>query len=174
MAISNVPHRRKLHLEPPTSTSSLSTKESSALPSRLLTSPHAASPPSGAVSTSLEHSFDPTALLLIRRTLCAHRVSPTLPIAELLPRLTSSEAIDLELYAIISVVVRDFIATWYTKITLDGEFLDEIIELVAHISHALESRLATLDLERLLLDELPAVINGHIIGACAVSTKLYE
>lgn len=110
--------------------------------------------------------------LLIRRTLCPQQGggdkgrSPA-RIEDLLPPLTSRNDVDLQLYAIIAIVLRDFVQTWYGKITPDDDFVAEIVQVIAHCTRALEQRLRKVDLESLLLDELPELLSRHIDGACA-------
>ncbi|KAA8912772.1 PXA domain-containing protein [Sphaerosporella brunnea] len=105
--------------------------------------------------------LDQRTLLLIRRVLCSHS-PPTTPLEELLPALTSSTEIDVQLYAVIAIVVRDFILSWYSHISNDHAFIDEIIALIAHCTRALEERLRKVDLELLLLDEIPAILDAHV------------
>ncbi|KAI9779490.1 MAG: hypothetical protein M1816_003493 [Peltula sp. TS41687] len=104
----------------------------------------------------------------IRRTLCAHhsgtvkdRTSPC-PIEDLLPPLTSSNEVDLQLYALIAIIIRELVWTWYAKITPDHDFVDEIIRIIAHCTRELEQRVRKVDLEALLLDEIPALVLAHI------------
>lgn len=59
---------------------------------------------------------------------------------------------------------RDFIFAWYSKITNDRTFVDEIIKVIAHTTRSLEQRLRQINLEVLLLDELPALLDNHIRG----------
>lgn len=80
----------------------------------------------------------------------------------MLPPLTSSNEVDLQLYAIISVVIRDFVQAWYSKITPDQVFVSEVILIIAHCTRALEQRLQGVDLEALLLDEIPELIQAHL------------
>ena len=106
---------------------------------------------------------------LIRRVLCSQvstNSSKDRPIDELLPPLTSSNDVDLQLYAIIAVVFKDLVHTWYGKITPDETFTEEVIKIVAHCTRALEGRLRRTDLELLFLDEIPALIEDHINGRC--------
>ena len=86
------------------------------------------------------------------------------PLEELLPPLTSSNEIDIQLYAIIAVILSQFVQTWYNRITPDGDFVGEIVQIIAHCTRGLESRLRHIDLESLLLDELPSVIDAHLHG----------
>lgn len=107
--------------------------------------------------------------LLIRRVLCPQQVGDrtraTPPaIDELLPPLTSRNDVDLQLYAIIAIVLRDFVQTWYNKITPDETFVEEIVAIIAHCTRALEQRLRKVDVERLLLDELPDLFDRHVQG----------
>lgn len=119
---------------------------------------------------------DSVTAAFIRRTLCSHnalasnsggetkgRGTPR-PIEELLPPLTSSNEIDLQLYGIIAVILKEFVFTWYSKITPDHIFVDEVIQIIAHCTRALEQRLRKVDLEALLLDEIPELIESHING----------
>ncbi|KAK0124556.1 hypothetical protein ONS95_009504 [Cadophora gregata] len=105
-------------------------------------------------------------LFLIRRTLCSQlgekgRNTPA-PIDQLLPPLTSSNEVDLQLYALISIIIREFVQTWYTKITPDQVFVEEVVKIIAHCTRALEQRLRKVDLESLVFDELPELLEVHL------------
>ncbi|KAF8863861.1 hypothetical protein BDZ45DRAFT_583197 [Acephala macrosclerotiorum] len=105
-------------------------------------------------------------LFLIRRTLCSQigekgRSTPQ-PIDALLPPLTSSNEVDLQLYAYISIIIREFVQTWYGKITPDQTFVEEIVRIIAHCTRALEQRLRKVDLESLVFDELPELLEAHV------------
>jgi PXA domain len=60
---------------------------------------------------------------------------------EVLPALTSNAHVDLELYALIAVIFRDFVHKWYLQITNDVAFVEEVIVVIAHVTRALETRL---------------------------------
>jgi hypothetical protein len=129
----------------------------SALPSQILRAP---SPFPASIDDKATASY-------VRRTLCAHHAisgGPPRSIHELLPPLTSSNDIDLQLYAIIAVLLKEFVQTWYSKVTPDHIFVDEILQTIAHCTRALEERLRSVDLEALLLDELPRLVDGHVSG----------
>ena len=107
-------------------------------------------------------------LSLIRRTLCSQlgdkgRSTPA-PIDEILPPLTSSNEVDLQLYAFIAIIIREFVQTWYAKITPDQVFVEEVVRIIAHCTRAIEQRLRKVDLESLLFDELPELLEVHIQG----------
>ncbi|KAE9379215.1 hypothetical protein N431DRAFT_460499 [Stipitochalara longipes BDJ] len=109
---------------------------------------------------------DRTTLFLIRRTLCSQlgdkgRITPA-PIDEILPPLTSSNEVDLQLYALIAIIIREFVQTWYSKITPDQVFVEEVVKIIAHCTRALEQRLRNVDLEGLLFDELPELLDVHV------------
>lgn len=112
---------------------------------------------------------DRTTSQLIRRVLCPQsapdrgKATPP-PINELLPPLTSRNDIDLQLYAILSIVLRDFVQAWYNKITPDEDFVAEVVQIIAHCTRALEQRLRQVDLESLLFDELPDLFDKHVQG----------
>ena len=119
---------------------------------------------SPARSTGASDVSDKATAALIRRVLCPQSLADPRPIDELLPPLTSSNDVDLQLYAIIAIVVKDLVYSWYGKITPDQGFVEEVLRIVAHCTRALESRLRTVDLESLMLDEIPELIEGHIHG----------
>ncbi|UNI14147.1 hypothetical protein JDV02_000810 [Purpureocillium takamizusanense] len=104
---------------------------------------------------------------LIRRVLCAQQSGDKgrdaqTPIDELLPPLTSRNDVDLQLYALLAIILREFVQGWYGKITTDEAFVAEIVHTIAHCTRALEQRLRKLDLESLVLNEIPEVIDKHI------------
>jgi len=108
--------------------------------------------------------LDARTLLLIRRILCSHS-PPTTPLEELLPALTSSTETDVEVYALIAIAARDYIFSWYAGVSNDSSFVLEVVALIAHITRGLEERLRKVDLEVLLLDEVPAVVEAHVRGS---------
>ncbi|MCJ1307144.1 hypothetical protein MMC25_000790 [Agyrium rufum] len=84
------------------------------------------------------------------------------PIEELLPPLTSSNEVDLQLYAIIAIVMKEFVYSWYGKITPDQTFVEEVVRIIAHCTRALEQRLRALDMESLVFDEIPGLVESHV------------
>ncbi|KAL2043119.1 hypothetical protein N7G274_004179 [Stereocaulon virgatum] len=121
--------------------------------------------PSPARSSTPSDVSDRATAALVRRVLCPHAHAGSTeprPINELLPPLTSSNDIDLQLYAIIAIVVKDLVQSWYGKITPDQGFVEEIVRIVAHCTTQLESRLRGVDLESLVFDELPELMENHI------------
>jgi hypothetical protein len=120
--------------------------------------------------TSTDYLSDRATIAFIRRTLCAQhlaergRNSPA-PIEELLPPLTSRNDVDLQLYAVISIILKEFVQKWYSNITPDESFVTEIVQIIAHCTRALEQRLRHVNLESLLLDELPEVLDAHVRGS---------
>ncbi|EFE38613.1 PXA domain protein [Trichophyton verrucosum HKI 0517] len=72
--------------------------------------------------------------------------------------------VDLQLYALMAVVMKEFVHSWYSKITPDTLFTEEVVQLVAHCTRALEQRLRRVDVETLLFDEIPSLLEAHIIG----------
>lgn len=87
-------------------------------------------------------------------------------LGELLPPLTSSNEVDVQLYAIIAVILNVFVQSWYQRITPDNEFIGEVVQIIAHCTRGIEQRLRLVDLEGLLLDELPALLIAHIDSRC--------
>jgi hypothetical protein len=121
---------------------------------------------------------DKATAAFIRRTLCAQHAlagagdrgrSTPRPVDELLPPLTSSNEVDLQLYAILAVILKEFVYAWYSKITPDHVFVDDVLHIIAHCTRALEQRLRKADLEAILLDELPQLVDAHIKCTYSVS-----
>ena len=83
---------------------------------------------------------------------------------EFLPPLTSSDEVDIQLYAIIAAVLSQFVQSWYNRFTSDDQFAEDMLHIIAHCTRGLESRLRRIDLEGLLLGELPGVMITHING----------
>ena len=123
------------------------------------------SSPARSIGTPDVSVSDKATIALIRRVLCPPQTHTELrPIDELLPPLTSSNDVDLQLYATIAIIVKDLVYSWYGKITPDQGFVEEVVRIVAHCTRALESRLRTVDLDGLILDEIPELVEGHIHG----------
>lgn len=119
--------------------------------------------PSPSRSSGTVDVSDAATAALVRRVLCPQSSpSDRKPVDELLPSLTSSNDVDLQLYAIIAIIIKDLVNSWYGKITLDQTFVEEIVRIIAHCSRALESRLRTVDLETLVLDEIPGLVKRHV------------
>lgn len=163
------------HLQPATKTSS------TAKSSHLSATAHSSPAPSRASSQSRlskpwlsarheDHTSDKATTALIRRVLCTNPTSSDpkgqqRPIEEFLPPLTSSNDVDLQLYAVIAIIIKDFVGSWYSKITTDHGFVEEVVQIIAHCTRALEERLRHIDLQELLLDEIPALCASHIQGS---------
>ena len=141
------------------------TSQPSSRPSSRVRQPR---PPSNA--KQIDATTDKATIALIRRVLCTQasghgsdpRATPR-PLQELLPPLTSSNEVDLQLYAIIAIIIKEFVYAWYSKITPDHAFIDEVIQVIAHCTRALEGRLRGVDVDALVLDEIPGLIETHII-----------
>jgi hypothetical protein len=116
---------------------------------------------------------DKATVALIRRVLCPQAgnqsgsASTPQPLEELLPPLTSSNEVDLQLYALIAIIIKEFVFSWYSKITSDQNLVKEVIQVIAHCTRALEQRLRETDIAQLILDEIPGLIEAHII--CEIS-----
>jgi len=139
--------------------------------------PTGTSPPSFDTSRRkmVETTTDDAAASLVRRILGSHQLNissysttqqhagdHTQAIDTNLPPLTSSNETDLQLYAIIAVLIKDCVHSWYSRFTTDHTFVDELLQTIAHCTRALEERFRKADLECLLLDTIPAAIDIHV------------
>ncbi|KAI5793929.1 PXA domain-containing protein [Peziza echinospora] len=127
-------------------------------PPATATAPPPPPPPPLPPQAIIEHQ---QTLALIRRIL-RPQSSPSTPLEDILPALTSSPQVDVQLYAFLAYICRDFIFAWYSKITNDRSFVDEVITVIAHTTRSLEQRTRQIDLEVLLLDELPSLLDNHV------------
>ncbi|KAH8153272.1 uncharacterized protein LAJ45_02859 [Morchella importuna] len=66
------------------------------------------------------------------------------------------------LYALLAILCRDYIDTWYTPISSDRDLIAELITVVAAVVREIERRIHNIDIPLLLLDDLPALITRHI------------
>ncbi|KAF3394632.1 hypothetical protein F1880_005171 [Penicillium rolfsii] len=110
---------------------------------------------------------DKATTALIRRVLypqasSGHGASSPQPSEELLPPLTSSNDVDRQLYAILAVIIKEFVYSWYSKITPDQALVNEVLQVVAHCTRALEQRIRQVDVTQLALDEIPTLVKAHI------------
>ncbi|KAK9450870.1 PXA domain-containing protein [Limtongia smithiae] len=89
------------------------------------------------------------------------------PLDRTLPALTSFPSIDIELYAFIALILRQFIQSWYARVSdedgvPDKTFVFEVVHVIAHVTRSLEERLRKVDLAMLLLDDIPFVLDAHL------------
>ncbi|KFY46118.1 hypothetical protein V494_00606, partial [Pseudogymnoascus sp. VKM F-4513 (FW-928)] len=115
------PSRTAAPLPPPSSIASIK-------PIRATPSP--APRPSQPTQAQLSAALSPAATsALIRRTLHPTASKDT-PLSSLLEPLTGDVDVDFEIYALLAVVLREFVVKWYGGITGDNGFVGEIEELV--------------------------------------------
>ncbi|KAB5570088.1 PXA domain-containing protein [Coniochaeta sp. 2T2.1] len=132
--------------------------------------PHAPSQPGarrGPRPVAADPLSDRATAALIRRVLCPEQQldkgrDTSTPIEELLPPLTSRNDVDLQLYALIAIILREYVQKWYNKITPDETFVAETVQIIAHCTRALEQRLRNVDLESLVFDEIPDLLDKHV------------
>ncbi|KAL8652476.1 MAG: hypothetical protein Q9210_002656 [Variospora velana] len=152
--------------DPTSSTASLDTQTPLRTPQQSRPPSEGRHPVSGR-SSPKDNASDRATTAFIRRVLCpphASGGSDIKPIEELLPPLTSSNDVDLQLYAIIAILVKECIYSWYGKITADQMFVEEVVRIAAHCTRGMEGRIRKLDLESLILDEIPELVENHIIA----------
>jgi len=122
----------------------------------------------------VEMTTDTAAASLVRRILASHQLNiashttdqhadnNTQTLDSNLPPLTSSNEIDLQLYALFAILIKDCVQSWYSSFTTDHTFVDELLQIIAHCTRALEERFRRADLECLLLDTIPAAVEIHV------------
>ena len=161
------------HIEPTSKTVPVTSKSHRSAPTSSLKDVPRVSSRSRGARVKLDTEYgDPASekatLAIIRRVLVTDNAADVQEtgrgIEELLPPLTSSNDVDIQLYAFIAIVVKDCISSWYSKVTSDNTFVEEVVRIMAHCSRSLEQRMRTLDVGKLILDEIPAVLQNHIEG----------
>ena len=58
--------------------------------------------------------------------------------------------------------------SWYGKITPDQGFVEEVVKIIAHCTRALEQRIRSVDIEGLVFDEIPELLESHIDGMWSI------
>lgn len=61
-------------------------------------------------------------------------------------------------------MVKELVQSWYGKITPDQGFVEEVVSIIAHCTRALEGRLRAIDVEALIYDEIPGLVENHVHG----------
>nr|POE88226.1 pxa domain protein 1 [Quercus suber] len=116
---------------------------------------------------AISRTADGATIAYIERTLCQKSTngkfltgdaSGQRPLEERLPPLTSSNEIDIQLYAIIAVILNQVVQSWYNRITPDGDFVAEIVQIIAHCTRGFEERLRHVDLETIRLTSTTAIM----------------
>lgn len=115
----------------------------------------------------VDATSDRATTALIRRVLCAqtssYGASSPQPPEELLPPLTSSNDVDRQLYALLAIIIKEFVYSWYSKITPDQALVNEVLQVIAHCTRALEQRLRQIDVAQLAMDEIPGLVEAHVL-----------
>ncbi|KAK9366004.1 PXA domain-containing protein [Lipomyces kononenkoae] len=121
--------------------------------------------PSGSSVPVQPSTAEDATTTLIRNTLVPTSAVQK-PLEATLPALTSFPDIDKELYAFIALILRQFVQGWYVRIAgddvADRAFVYEVVHIIAHVSRSLEERLRKAELEMLLLDDVPLVLDAHL------------
>jgi hypothetical protein len=80
--------------------------------------------------------------------------------------------VDIEMYALIGLLLRNFVNKWFKNMTDDGEFVNQLINVIAQLSREIERRLKQFDVARLLLDDVPLLLDVHLLGYRKVTREL--
>lgn len=76
--------------------------------------------------------------------------------------LTSSPLVDLELHPLLSYIIRDFIANWFTSISGDEELLLEFIKSLSILVRNMEFRFCKVDWVSLLTKDFVEALRIHM------------
>lgn len=71
-------------------------------------------------------------------------------------------ALDPLLLDLISLICREHVLSWYSSISPDRTFIQQVASIIIHVVQALEVRLANVDLVELLVLDLPALLERHV------------
>ena len=66
------------------------------------------------------------------------------------------------MYGVIAYAIRDFVAQWYGRFTHDHSLVEEVILVLSHVFRGCEERIRILDLDALILDDIPVLLWNHI------------
>ncbi|KAJ1834246.1 hypothetical protein LPJ63_002091 [Coemansia sp. RSA 2711] len=73
---------------------------------------------------------------------------------------------------LVSLIVRDFVQSWYEKISDDQEFLGQVAGQMSQVTGELEKRCRRVDWVRFVLLELPQVVHLHVRDAQQCTARL--
>ncbi|KAK9382416.1 PXA domain-containing protein [Kockiozyma suomiensis] len=117
------------------------------------------------LSTAAGSAADDATTTLIKNILVPAS-SVQKPLDSILPALTSFPDLDKELYAFVALILRQFVLVWYSQIAgddvVDRAFVYEVVHVVAHVTRSLEERLRKIELEMIILDDVPFVLDAHL------------
>lgn len=133
---------------------------------------------SGRIKRPASSRNDEATIAYIKRVLCPSKSRDTKatadnatgdgtydkPLSELLPPLTSSDELDVQLYAFVAVILENFVHSWYSRISPDQNFTSEVVQIISHCTKGLEARLCQVELIEVILDEIPALLIEHVVG----------
>ncbi|KGK37283.1 hypothetical protein JL09_g3563 [Pichia kudriavzevii] len=82
-----------------------------------------------------------------------------------LPQLTFSNELDVKLYALFSLLVKNFVQTWYVGLGFDKEeeFIGELVFLFSHVCRKIQERISSRrdEIVTSLFVDLPYVLEKH-------------
>lgn len=85
-----------------------------------------------------------------------------------LPQLTFSNELDVKLYALFSLLVKNFVQTWYVGLGFDKEeeFIGELVFLFSHVCRKIQERISSRrdEIVTSLFVDLPYVLEKHFLS----------
>ncbi|KAI8911787.1 PXA domain-containing protein [Gorgonomyces haynaldii] len=77
-------------------------------------------------------------------------------------QLSSSTVVDEQLSKIITLLLRDYVSSWYEQISMDDDLFAEVSVVFGHIVAEIEHRLSKVDWVFLMTRDVPQILTQHI------------
>ncbi|KAK9759506.1 hypothetical protein K7432_017446 [Basidiobolus ranarum] len=84
----------------------------------------------------------------------------------------TSRQVDVELYNLLALLLRDFVLTWYDSISQDPEFLLEIVYTFSNITQEIEKRCTKIDWTKLIVYNFANILKRHYQDFRLCQTKV--
>lgn len=144
-------------------------KQASVSPAPAITTPSLSSPVSSETITQpSNHNNDLDYLKNLTKSILYKNDEPNRR-SHTLPSLTSSNELDIKLYALFSLLLNNFVFGWYSNsLNLQNrdEFTTELVFLYAHVCRNVQEHINSQDerdeLVKTLIIDLPYIINKHL------------
>lgn len=72
-----------------------------------------------------------------------------------------SQRINAQIWNLVALVCREHVLSWYSKLTRDKSFFQEVVRIVKHVVEQIGNHVKELDLPALLLSDIPDLLEKH-------------